>query len=457
VRPLLTVALQGQRDVVLARQRVRQVAQLLGMDARDAVRVATAVSEIARNVFEHGGGGRVEVAVTGRAPHQRLEARFADAGPGIPHLDRVMDGTWRSERGLGLGMVGARRLVDGMEVDAPAGRGTRVTLWKALPPRAPAVDDAAAAQLAARLAAERPGEAGDEVRVQNQELLQALGELRERQEELVLLNRELEDTNRGVVALHAELEQQAEELRRANRLQAQFLSYVSHEFRTPLDAMLALAGLLLEQVDGPLNAEQDTQVRFLRSSAADLLQMVDELLDTARVEAGHVEVRPGAFTAGELFAALRATFRPLHATEAVALVFEDPAGVPPLCTDEGKVAQVLRNLVANALKFTRAGEVRVRARDGGGGFVAFTVADTGLGIPPDHLERIFQDFAQVPSPVQRRVRGTGLGLPLSRRLAELLGGSLTVESAEGAGSTFTLRIPAIHPACGDPAGASEAP
>ncbi|MBB4638798.1 ATP-binding protein [Longimicrobium terrae] len=438
---LLAVSIARDTDVVPARQRARQMALLLGMDAQDAVRIATAVSEIARNAWEYAGGGRVEFAVAGEPGAQRLEVTVSDRGPGIPHLDAVLAGTWRSAGGMGVGLAGAHRLVDRVTVDTAPGRGTRVTLARALPPGAPLVDAAAASRLAEQLARERPADPADEVRRQNQELLGALAALRERQEEMERLNGELEDTNRGVVALYTELEEQAEQLRRANRLQAQFLSYVSHEFRTPLDAMLALTELLLNRVDGPLTAEQETQVGFVRTSAADLLQMVDELLDAARMEAGQVEVRPAPFSADDLFSALRATFRPLHARREVALVFEDAAGVPELHTDEGKVSQVLRNLISNALKFTRAGEVRVSVHTSEPGWAAFRVADTGIGIPEAERHRIFQDFAQVESPLQRGARGTGLGLALSRRFALLLGGTLEVDSTPAVGSVFTLRIP----------------
>jgi signal transduction histidine kinase len=152
-------------------------------------------------------------------------------------------------------------------------------------------------------------------------------------------------------------------------------------------------------------------------------------------------VHPTPFTAAELFNALRATLRPLLSGESTQLLFDDASAVPPLVTDEPKVAQILRNLVSNALKFTEAGEVRVSVRGVEGDRVAFAVADTGVGIELEDQARIFEDFAQVDGQVQRRRRGTGLGLPLSRKLAELLGGTLTVESRPGRGSAFTLELP----------------
>jgi signal transduction histidine kinase len=438
--PLCTLELRADADVVSARQRAREVAVRLGLDGQDQVRFATAVSEIARNAVRYARDGRIEFDVHGAPGEQLLVARVTDAGPGIPHLDEVLDGRYVSRTGMGMGLVGTRRLMDRFEVRTAPGEGTTVELAKRLP-RGGSVDGAARERIAAQLAALRPADAVQELQRQNAELVAALAEVRTRQEDLSRLNQELEDTNRGVVALYAELDERMEQLRRANKLRAQFMSYMGHEFRTPLDSILALSGLLLNRVDGPLNEEQEKQATFIRRSAQDLLGLVDDLLDTARVEAGKAAVRPTPFTVAELFNALRATLRPLLAGESTQLWFDDASAVPPLLTDEPKVAQILRNLVSNALKFTEAGVVRVSARAAEGGRMVFTVVDSGVGIAAEDQARIFEDFAQVDGHVQRRRRGTGLGLPLSRKLAELLGGTLSVESQPGRGSTFTLDLP----------------
>jgi signal transduction histidine kinase len=168
--------------------------------------------------------------------------------------------------------------------------------------------------------------------------------------------------------------------------------------------------------------------------------MVSDLLDIAKIEAGKVELRPDEFSVAALFAALRGMFRPLATSEQVALVFDDPAESIRLYTDEQRIGQVLRNFVSNALKFTTRGEVRVTAA-ADGDMVRFTVADTGIGIDPADQQRIFDDFTQVDGPIQRRVRGTGLGLPLTRKLAALLGGSVALQSEPGVGSRFSLIVP----------------
>jgi signal transduction histidine kinase len=437
--PLCTLELRADADVVSARQRAREVAERLGLDGQDQVRFATAVSEVARNAVRYARDGRIEFHVRGAPGEQLLVARVSDAGPGIPHIDQVLDGRYVSRTGMGMGLIGTRRLMDRFDVRTAPGTGTVVELAKRLP-RGAAVDAAARERIVAELAALLPADPVQELQRQNAELVAALAEVRARQEDLSRLNQELEDTNRGVVALYAELDERMEQLRRANKLRAQFMSYMGHEFRTPLDSILALSGLLLNRVDGPLNEEQEKQATFIRRSAQDLLGLVDDLLDTAKVEAGKAAVRPTPFTAADLFNALRATLRPLLAGESTQLWFDDASGVPPLLTDEPKVAQILRNLVSNALKFTEAGEVRVSARAEGDRMV-FTVADTGVGIAAEDQGRIFEDFAQVDGHVQRRRRGTGLGLPLSRKLVELLGGTLSVESEPGRGSVFTLELP----------------
>lgn len=268
----------------------------------------------------------------------------------------------------------------------------------------------------------------------------------EREAELKRLTEELADTNRGVIALYAELDDRAEQLRRASELKSRFLSYMSHEFRTPLNSILALTRILLDRVDGPLAGEQERQVRYIRQSAENLTELVDDLLDLAKVEAGKLTVNAVDFSIGQLFGGLRGTMRPLLTSDAVDLVFEDVSDdIPVLYTDEAKVAQILRNFISNALKFTPHGEVRVFARhDRESGQISLAVRDTGLGIDPRRKAQLFEEFAQIDNPLQRRVKETGLGLPLSRRLANLLGGDIHVDTAPGAGSTFTLTIPAVR-------------
>jgi signal transduction histidine kinase len=437
---LLAVAIERDTDVVLARKRARDIAELVGFERQDQSRITTAVSEIARNAFEHGGGGRIEFALLGAKPPQSLEITVTDQGRGIPDVQAVLDRLYRSPTGMGVGLRGACRLMDHFSLESPAGSGVRVVMRKDLPRRAPRVTEAQLRRIGEQLARDDRLDPLGELARQNQELVLTLEEVRRRGEELDQVNQELNDTNRGVVALYAELDERAEHLRRADELKSRFLSNMSHEFRTPLNSILALSRLLLARTDGDLAPEQEKQVRFILKSAENLTELVNDLLDLAKVEAGKTEVRPSEFMVEPLFGALRGVMRPLLSSDAVALVFDDASGLPPLDTDEGKVAQILRNLISNAIKFTEAGEVRVAAVVEGDAIV-FAVRDTGMGIAPEHLELIFQEFAQVGAPVRKDQKGTGLGLPLSKRLAELLGGSITVESRKGEGSTFRFAVP----------------
>ncbi len=211
------------------------------------------------------------------------------------------------------------------------------------------------------LAADGPADPIEEIASRTSRSCCKMDELRSRQEDLERLNQELQDTNRGVVALYAELDERADHLRRADELKSKFLSHMSHEFRTPLNSILALSRLLLARTDGELTSEQETQVRFIRKAAENLTELVDDLLDLAKVEAGKTVVVASPFTAGSLFGALRGMLRPMLVGDAVALVFDDPMDVPALDTDEAKVSQILRNFISNAIKFTERGEVRVWA------------------------------------------------------------------------------------------------
>ena len=439
---IVSLAIDHEHDVVNARQRARQVAELLGLEGGEQTRVATAVSEIARNAFKYAGGGRIEFALEGQTRPQILLIRVIDRGPGIAALPAILAGQYHSTTGMGLGIIGTKRLMDAFEVESSAARGTVVSMRKFLPRRAPLVTSADLARIADALARQRAQDPLAEVLEQNRELLRTLDELRRRQEDLVRLNGELEDTNRGVVALYAEVDEQAGRLRRADELKSKFLSNMSHEFRTPLNSILALGRLLLDRMDGPLTEEQEVQIQFIRKAATDLFELVNDLLDLAKVEAGKVVIRPVEFTAENLFGTLRGMLRPLLVNPSLSLVFDDPAHVPPIQSDESKVSQILRNFISNALKFTERGEIRVSARvTEDGDHVAFAVADTGIGIAPEDLEPIFQEFTQLDSGLQRRVKGTGLGLPLTRKLAELLGGSVAVTSTPGVGSTFSVILP----------------
>jgi len=263
-----------------------------------------------------------------------------------------------------------------------------------------------------------------------------------REAEFESLQAELDETNRGVVALYAELDDKTLALNQALELKSRFLSYMSHEFRTPLTSISSLTDMLLSRLDGPLSVEQVRQVEFIRGSILELSEMVNDLLDLAK-EAGRITISPEWFEMVDLFSALRGMFKPIVASSSISLVFDEPKAVPRLYTDDQKLSQILRNLISNALKFTPQGEVRISAELTTNDEVEFAVTDTGIGIAAEHLSTLFADFVQIDTRLQRRLRGTGLGLSLARKFAELLGGKVGAESQLGAGSRFWVCIP-VH-------------
>ena len=451
--PIISLPIQHEQDVVLARRRARQIAELLRFDAQGQVRVATAVSEIARNAFTYARGGRAEFSVEVDEGRVAFAIRIVDDGPGIADLEGILSGSYQSRTGMGMGILGARRLMDSVQIDSHPGNGTAVKMSKDLPQGAGRFSSKSLAGIVQGLASE-PQDVFEEVRNQNRDLLRALDEVRlakaeleQRQEQLLRLNRELEETNRGVVALYAELDERAERLRHADTMKSRFLSYVSHEFRTPLNGIIGLARLLLGRHSVQVDAEAQKQVRFMQKAALELSEMVNDLLDLAKVEAGKLTVQAVGFSAETLMGTLRSLFRPLQPDAAVTLIFEVPDSVPLLHTDETKLAQILRNLLSNALKFTEKGEVRVAvAHDAERDLLVFSVKDTGIGIAPAHQSVIFEEFSQIENSLQKRTKGTGLGLPLCKRLCELLGGTISLESAPGLGSTFTVWLPRVYSA-----------
>jgi signal transduction histidine kinase len=437
---ITSVSLRGQADILVSRHRARQLSSRLGFSNQDQVRIATAVSELARHALQYGPGGQVEFSVALHTVPQYLWIIVRDKGPGSADaLEHRVDGE------TGIGVATAGRLMDAFRVHHQPGIGTAIRIGKVLPKDR--ITGADLHEIVSHVVRQAPPAAFDEVRRQNQELLETLYTLRSRENDvasqrvrLEQLDAEIEETNRGVVALYGELDEKAEALRAAAQLKSRFLYHVSHEFRTPLNSIMALSRLLLDRTDGDLTPEQERQVGYIRRSAQDLTEMVNDLLDLSRVESGKTEVHLGRVNLAQLFGTLRGIMRPLATNEAVALVFDDPPPVLEIISDEPKIAQILRNLISNALKFTEQGEIRVTCSMNTR-LLAFSVADTGIGIAAEDQELIFQEFAQVRNPLQQRVKGTGLGLPLSRKLAQLLGGELTVSSVVGHGSKFTLTLP----------------
>ncbi len=254
---------------------------------------------------------------------------------------------------------------------------------------------------------------------------------------------ELAESHRGILALHAELQDTEQHTRQDAEIKARLVANLSHELRTPLHSILGLTQLLASHTDGKLASEQEKQVAFIRTSAEELLALIDDVLDLGSISSGHVRLRIEPFDLSDFVSSMRGSLKPLVSpTSSVELVIEDPPSVR-VETDQTKLAQIVRNLVSNAIKFTDDGEVRVRSEIVGER-LRISVRDQGIGIAPEDQHKIFEEYGQIESSIQRRVKGTGLGLPLARRLAGILGGTLIVDSECGKGSTFTLDVPVRH-------------
>ena len=296
----------------------------------------------------------------------------------------------------------------------------------------------------------------EELRTTNEELEEQSRVLKEYQVTLENQQAELEQNNEQLseVALSLDhknaalnqaqtlLEERATELSRASRYKSEFLANMSHELRTPLNSSLILAKLLADNSKGHLDPEEVRFAQSIFSAGNDLLSLINDILDISKVEAGKLELSPEDMVVGTLVDSLKGTFEPLAGQKNLALTIRIESGTPAtLKTDRQRVEQILKNLLSNAIKFTDAGEVSLRVSLQPQGVIAFSVRDSGIGIRPDQQQLIFDAFRQADGTTSRRYGGTGLGLSISRDLTTLLGGSLSVESSEGGGSTFTLLLP----------------
>jgi signal transduction histidine kinase/CheY-like chemotaxis protein len=417
--------------VFAARRLGRELAAGLALDRQDQVRVATALSEISRSAVT---AGRTAVITFG-----------ADATDLV--LTVTIDGDPPAD-----GIVAAARLMDTVVAD-----GRIIRMAKRRPLGAQPDLRAVREQLSAML----PESTLEELRRNNQDLITALDDLKGQKDQLLLLNaelaetnrgvmalyselsEELEQTNRGVVALYRELDEKSEQLRAASESKDRFWANVSHELRTPLNSITGLTRLLAEP-SGGLDSEQLYQVKLIRNATGTLLTLVNDLLDVAKAESGQLRLDPAEINLPAMLATLRGLIRPMAEGKPVDVVVSADDAPATVLTDEMALTAILRNLLSNAIKYTDQGEVRLSVRTTQDR-IEIRVADTGTGIPVNQLERVFEEFYQVPG-ISRG--GTGLGLPYARRLAGLLGGELTLTSEPGGGTTAVLGLPHGLPSVG---------
>ncbi|MFJ7266655.1 HAMP domain-containing protein [Streptomyces sp. NPDC099050] len=303
-----------------------------------------------------------------------------------------------------------------------------------------------------RLTVELQARSG-QLQVQQDELQRSNAELEEKAALLATQNRDIETKNLEIEQARQELEDRAQQLSLASKYKSEFLANMSHELRTPLNSLLILAQLLSQNPSRNLTPKQVEYAGIIHSAGSDLLQLINDILDLSKVEAGKMDINLERVSLKQLLDYVEATFRPLTTQKGLTFEVTTAAGAPAdLLTDDARLQQILRNLLSNAVKFTEQGRVRVQIEPAdtaelplelaqSGSVVAFRVIDTGIGIPEEQLEVIFAAFQQADGTTSRRYGGTGLGLSITREIARLLGGVVTARSAPGQGSTFTLYLP----------------
>lgn len=407
--PIVTAMVRQSKDWIGARQRAQIISRSLGFTSQDQTRIATAVSEIARNAFEYAGGGRVEF-IAEMDPHPALLVRISDQGPGIADLDLILSGRYRSPNGLGIGITGSRRLMDDFGIETRLGEGTSVELRKLLPKNAPAVTPEALSRVVDALN-RRPVDPLEEAHHYNQELLRTL-------DELGRVNRELKAAN------------EAKDL---------FLATVSHELRTPMTSILGW--LQMMNADGADPALYADGMQALTSAAHLQARLIDDVLEAARMQAGKLRLDLGDVDLREVIETIRTAVTPAVTAKAMLIETEYRGAALPIRGDAARLQQILWNLVSNAIKFTpEHGTISICAGADGEDHVTVSVSDNGEGITEELLPHVFERFRQGQG--ARSHGGLGLGLAIVKSLVELHGGTIVASSeGTGRGACFTMRFP----------------
>ncbi|MET0857242.1 MAG: ATP-binding protein [Telluria sp.] len=416
VRPILTVAVNGELDVIAARQRARELAALCGFGALDQARIATAVSELARNIINYAIAGTVRYSVSQEARGQALDIDVADNGPGIHKLDVILGGNYRSTTGMGLGILAARRLMDRCDIVTAAGQGTRITLGKMLPAKTAPMTPAAIALLVSQLTVLPDNMALSESRQQNRDLGDALAALQLRQDDLIALTARLEETNARVEALNVQLDEKAQALQGADRRKDEFVAILSHELRGPLSAVGMAAQLLAAS---PFTAEYTNKMSQVITRQVDHMHhLVEDLLDVSRVSRGLVTI---ARVPVDLRGVVRDSVEQV-AAQAQQKRHEIVMTLPPTaCVIEGdstRLVQVATNLLGNAIRYTPDGGKIAIVLAAGAGVVSLRVTDNCIGLATELMPHLFDLYVQAERVTARDGGGLGLGLALVKSLVE---------------------------------------
>lgn len=430
-KKVLSLSIGKQSRLLAVRNKIRALLDYFEIPRREQNRLIISLSELMRNTIQYAKSGELTLSVVQENSKWSIAFVLSDKGPGISHLDEILQGAYRFQPGRGFGIASAKRLLDEFEMETVLGKGTK----------------ACGRMMVGHLDAQGLDEARlDRLREalsQQPDIEELVSSLREKEEFIRQLNNELSVTNEGIIALYREIDEKSIELSRANQMKSSFLASMSHELRTPLNSILALSQILLDRIDGDLSGEQEKQVAMIQDSGDRLLQLINDILDLSRIEAGKVRIEKRWVDLRKVAQEAITSMAPLAKKKGLALDFVSPPSLPQVLADEARVRQILLNLLSNAVKFTPAGSILVRLalpvkedRE-----IAVSVQDTGIGIAQKNLVYIFEPFHQIDNTPSRKYGGTGLGLSISKQLAELMGGRIWAKSIEGEGSTFTFTLP----------------
>jgi signal transduction histidine kinase len=430
------IYIRREADIIKVRDRVRRLARKMEFDSTTQIKITTAVSEITRNIYEYAKQGAITLALAERGPDLGLQITARDDGPGINEatLRAILRGSYQSSSGLGVGLAGTRKLMDEFDIQTGEGEGTRVTVIKWLPRLRAAGVKVSLEDLREGLSDELDDSALEELQRQNRDLVSILEELEEKRTELERVNGELETTNR-------ELNEANAKLRELSEMKEEFLALTTHDLRSPLTVISGVISFFTSGRLGELTPEQKNMVAMMERNAQSLIELVNDLLDASKLESGTMRLEVASIELRGLVDELRENMEPLAREKGLTMEEDLPADLPLVEADRAKLRRVLVNLVSNAIKFTgRGGRVTVRAAREGEA-IRIGVSDTGVGIAPEDVARLFDKYEQARSRATRGEKGTGLGLYITKQLVELHGGEIKVDSELGRGSTFSFTLP----------------
>jgi signal transduction histidine kinase len=431
------VYVRREGDIVKVRERVRRLAREMGFDSTTQIKITTAVSEVTRNIYEYAKSGAISLALAERGSDFGLQVTARDDGPGIDEatLRSIMRGAYQSSSGLGVGLSGTRKLMDEFDVQTKLGEGTRVTLVKWMP-RGLADDvKSRIEELRAHVGEDIEDSVVEELQQQNRDFVRILGELEDKREQLEKLNRQLNETNQ-------ELNEANSKLRELAEMKEEFLALTTHDLRSPLTVISGVISFFTSGRLGELSPEQKNMVTMMERNTQNLIELVNDLLDASKLESGTMRLDLASFDVRSVIDELRETMLlPLAREKEIELIESFPPDLPLVEADRAKLRRILLNLLSNALKFTqKGGRVEISAKAQDDGRVLVSVSDTGVGIAPEDVARLFDKYEQTRSRATRGEKGTGLGLYITKQLVGLHGSEISVKSEPGRGSTFSFTL-----------------